>query len=359
MFKDRDGWRVQWREAGRRRSKSFADKAEARKFELELELGIAGKQISDVEMPTFAEFAEIWLERICKTEKCETRWKKDRCIIHKHIIPEIGSLKLTALRKEHFVHLKGKIASKRADGKNANINKSTVNAILGFAKQIMSSAVELGYLKSNPFVGVKKFKVAESDFTYWTLEELDRFVEVYGKTKPEFTRLVVVACHTGLRCGELAALERRDLDFDRRCIKVKGSWSSVLNKVFPTKGKEVSQIPMNSIVMKALEPKRFLTSPDAVIFNRSLLRNPSARLKRLSRKAGVAPIRFHDLRHTFASCLAMSGVDLLTIQKLLRHKSYQMTLRYAHLRPEHLEGVTEVLCASGTQKARKNECVKI
>ena len=61
------------------------------------------------------------------------------------------------------------------------------------------------------------------------------------------------------------------------------------------------------------------------------------------RQAGVADFRFHDLRHTFASRLVMTGVDLPTVKELLGHKDITMTLRYAHLSSDHKQGAVRKL----------------
>jgi integrase len=71
-------------------------------------------------------------------------------------------------------------------------------------------------------------------------------------------------------------------------------------------------------------------------------------------EAGIRDFRWHDLRHTFASRLAMAGVDLRTIQELMGHKTIQMTCRYAHLTPSHQLAAVERLVSHGRRSKRRS-----
>ena len=77
----------------------------------------------------------------------------------------------------------------------------------------------------------------------------------------------------------------------------------------------------------------------------------SHNFQRIAKKAGLEGIRFHDLRHTFASHLVMNGVDLATVRGLLGHKTITMTLRYAHLSPDHKRGAVEKLARVNQAKS--------
>lgn len=354
MYRDREGWRVQWRENGRRRSRVFEAKGDARKFELELELGIADVAPTKTRRLTFGQYAERWLAEHVRVEKARSQWAKDEGRLKRYLLPAFGDLPLDALRQSHLLTLKADLLGMPAYRRGGRgLSKTTANLVLVQAKQMLSAAVARELLPANPWAAVKLHKVAAQDFAYWVPDERDVFLEQAAALDGPFTRLVAVACHTGLRLGELAALTRRDLDFDRNRIRIRGSFDFESMTLKSTKGGEVADVPMNAAVREALAPLRFIRQQDQLVFDRSMFWSARKRLGRLAKAVGVTPIRFHDLRHTFASCLAMAGVDLLVIQQLMRHKSYQMTLRYAHLHPSHLAGATDVLCGTrGTQPAR-------
>ena len=194
---------------------------------------------------------------------------------------------------------------------------------------------------------MKPIKKVAHRFSYWTPEERDTFIQACSVRDPEFTEAVIIACHTGMRLGELAGLKWSSVDFSRKMITVRESYNFRLKEQLPhTKNKDIVDIPMNSLVSEVMKSRKQRAS-HKFVFDLSLLASACHKLKHRCKVLGVKVIRFHDLRHTFASCLAMGGVDLMTIKELMRHKSYQMTLRYAHLHPDHLIGKTEILCGRG------------
>lgn len=350
VFPDRSGYRVQWLEGGRRRSRSRPTEREAKRFAAELELGLADTADGPSGLsPLFSDYAERWLRDYCEVEKAESQHKLDRLNIDRHLVPALGTIRLSQLRKAHLVTLKSELArkpkrtSKKGGGDGKTLSPKSVNNILALAKKMLATAVDLDLLAANPFQGVKPLKIPERAFDFWTPAERDAFLAKAAPLDPEFTRLVLVACHTGLRLGELAGLRRADLDFERGKVNVGRAFNVNLSKITPTKNKGIAEVPMNSAVRAALaELPR--SSEGAQVFPTRLFWSARNRLGSLATKVGSRPIRFHDLRHTFASGLAMAGVDLMQIQQLCRHRSYQMTLRYAHLHPDHLRGATEVLC---------------
>jgi len=146
--------------------------------------------------------------------------------------------------------------------------------------------------------------------------------------------IVTVALNTGMRKGEILNLKWNDLDFRNRLIYI-----------LQTKNKKVRKIPMNNIVFRTLlrvrknpkSPYVFCKKKDG-----SPYRDIRDGFKNALKRAGIRHLRFHDLRHTFASHLVMAGVDLKSVQELLGHRTFDMTLRYSHLSPDHKRKAVEI-----------------
>lgn len=153
-----------------------------------------------------------------------------------------------------------------------------------------------------------------------------------GVYTDHLTPIVVLALNTGLRRGELFSLRWRDVDIERALVTVQGG---------DAKSGQTRHVPLNAEaakVLKAWHPAGDRGKGDAVVFpgaDGGRLKDIKAGWLALVRRSGVKDFRFHDCRHSFASRLVMRGVDLNTVRELLGHADLKMTLRYAHLAPEH------------------------
>jgi integrase len=156
---------------------------------------------------------------------------------------------------------------------------------------------------------------------------------------PQFLKpLITVAIHAGVRRGELLNLTWDDVDLIGRTVFVQRSKSGegrripmsptvyrMLSELF---GARRERLP-SSVVRKSESARRVFAAPRG-----GFLLNLNRVWYRAIKRAGLERLHFHDLRHTFASRLAMNGVDLYRVQTLMGHKSSRMTVRYAHLSPE-------------------------
>ena len=154
----------------------------------------------------------------------------------------------------------------------------------------------------------------------------------------QYRPVVLTAINTGLRQGELLDLTWSDID-----------WNAGILTVQETKAGDKRRMPMNSTVLAVLMGLQVgcATHPTDHIFPHCAryLRRAFARA---IKAVGLVPFRFHDLRHTFASRLAMQGANDRTLMALGGWKSPAMLIRYAHLSPAHLFHAVEGLTRMGT-----------
>lgn len=334
-FKTKHGsWRVQWREGAKKCSRKFPNAGMARKFEAELRLDLVA--IETIIPMTFEQHAQDWYSDYCMINKSPTQWDGDRSIIGRYLIPEFGFKKLPALALHDLVKLQAKLL------REVQLKPKTVNNIVGLARKIVEDAVAWGRIAHNPFARINPLRIEEQPYQFWTYEEARRFCNVAKFKAHELYEVVAFTLNTGLRLGEVQGLYRDCIDYDRGLISVRRNYNAKTGRLFEfTKSKRIRHVPANKLVLEILNSRK-LMGADQTVFSLSF-HNMKRRLTRLCRKAEVRPIRFHDLRHTFASHLAMKGVPLIKIKELLGHGDFKTTLRYAHLSPDSFTGITDCL----------------
>lgn len=251
---------------------------------------------------------------------------------------------------------------------------TTVNRDLDDLRSVLAKAVAWGHLEAHPLNGVKRSR-ADTNGTVRFLDdneekrlraaldarearirtERDRAnawrIERGYPTLPDLRGLafadylkpmVLLSLNTGIRRGELFNLEWRDVDLERAILTVRGEGA---------KSGRTRHIPLNSEALAVLQGwRRQRPDPDGLIFpgrNGDRLDNVRKAWMAVLADAKVQRFRWHDQRHDFASRLVMAGVDLNTVRELLGHTSYTMTLRYAHLAPEHKAAAVARLVRAG------------
>ena len=152
--------------------------------------------------------------------------------------------------------------------------------------------------------------------------------------------LIGVAAYAGLRGGELVALRWRDIDFLGRKLIVRRSLSAD-TELRSTKSRRAREVPLPDqagAAVERLSRRGEFTGPDDYVFANRFGRrlDPSALRRRFERArgaAGLEPLRFHDLRHTYGSLLVAGGIDLPSVKAAMGHSHVTTTERYLHARP--------------------------
>jgi integrase len=250
---------------------------------------------------------------------------------------------------------------KRAD----DASEATVDRSLQALKAFFNWLLDHDLAATNPARRVRMFHPNNEVVRYLTRDQYDALIAAAAKGPAYLRPLIVLAVHTALRRGNLLRLRWRQVDLDTRKIRVSDL----------TKSKKTLEVPINDAAKRALESMRSLAlKNNDFVFAvgkshitdvknpfATALKRAKAQLVELEKKdaaTGLDGFRFHDLRHTAASWLAMGGAGLPAIQKFLGHASIKMTLRYAHLSPDFLGQEAKILdkmLPSDSPKKREEE----
>ena len=323
--KDRKGWWVRLYANGRQQWFKCDTKSQAKALYGRLKAEHReGKYFNKAKPVPFREIAEEYLH---VTDSRRRRKGDDRSRMKRWLsaFGEQDAATITARQIEKV------LTDLQAEGRKP----ATLLRHLTVLKATFNRARRLGVLRENPAAFIKTAKPNNVLIRYLTEVQESQLFEMLPVA---YHDVVIVAMHTGLRQGELLRLTWADIDWNVGVITVQES-----------KADERQRIPMNSTVVGVLSKLKGegVPAPLDPVFGHDA-RYLRRAFERAVKRAGLSPFRFHDLRHTFASRLAMQGANDRTLMALGRWKSSAMLTRYAHLSPAHLWEAVEGLTKEGT-----------
>ena len=284
-------------------------------------------------IPLLAEYASGWLEGIAGLVRPRTL-EGYRYRLERHVLPRLGDLRLDEITVDDVLALIGDLRERGYSG-------WTIRSILCPFSRLLSHAVRRDVIAVSP---LSKLDRTERP-AVWVREQRvlnrDEIGRLLAAAPPRYRTLLATAVLSGLRQSELLALRWRDIDVADEVIHVRGALDRAGRDVPPKTQHAIRDVVLMPALAAALAEHRarsaFNDADDYVFASRVGTplhwRNVSRRaLKPALTKAGIAPIRWHDLRHTFASLLIAGGANVVVTSRQLGHGSSDITLRvYSHL----------------------------
>jgi integrase len=336
---------------GKRRQKSKAvqgTKSDARRELSLIEHGIRTGEYVEPSRITVDGYLSRWLDECASSLSPKTIQEYHR-IARNHIVPALGSLSLQQLRPlEIQSYYTIALKSGRLDGKGG-LSPQTVRHHHALLHKALDQAVKWQLLSRNPVDGVQPPRVHRLEMA--TLEEKDMAVLLKASRETDLYIPTLIAATTGLRRGEILGLKWKDLDFEHQLLAVKRSLEHTregLRFKEPKTHRSRRPVRIPEAALKALKvhkaSEKLRLGPDFSSDQVVCLRKDgtlwppdllSRRFTDLVRRLDIPPVRFHDLRHAFATMSLRYGVNPKIVSEMLGHSGVQITLdTYSHVLPD-------------------------
>jgi integrase len=255
------------------------------------------------------------------------RTQHSTALLYRRWKQEFGSLLLTDLTPAFLRQWR--------DALSARFGPSTVNRYLASLGSALTVAVrDYEWLPAHPLHKVRKAPEPPGRVRFLSDDERTRLMKACRQShNPHLYTLALLAITTGARRDEMLQLHWGDVDLEQGLLRL-----------MQTKNKERRAVPVRGEALQLLRRQRREHTPEEWVFARWDAAGPThfeQAWQTSKRRAKLENFRFHDLRHTAASYLAMSGATLREIAEILGHKSLKQTMKYAHLTTGHTGEIVE------------------
>ena len=285
---------------------------------------------------TFADAAAEWLRYVEHDRAVKPSTLVEYRSAVKQLVAEFGDLQVEDLTAQRIEAWRSHLGEARA----RPLSNRTRNKLLTVLGGIMERTRKVYGLSSNPVRDVEKLRERydATSFEFYSPEEVHALARAAASGQDG--AIFLTAAFTGLRRGELIALRWRDVDFARSSIRVAGSYANgQLTAPKSGRGRVVPMVSEVATVLAQLGQRRDFVGDDDLVFPGELggYLDGSALRRRFvaaCKRAGLRPIRFHDLRHTFGTLAVRGAESIVELQNWLGHAEVRTTMRYTHYREQ-------------------------
>lgn len=304
----------------------------------------ASLDVMNAEQYTTGQWMDVWFEDCAKIKVRPSSHQTYRGYIDNHIKPNIGDIPLGKLSSLHLQKLYkkllagGRVERIEAKSQPKGLSAKTVRNINQVISSAMDFAKDQKLISSNPTDGCALPKPEHKEMKTLPVEQLTSFLRE-AKESGVF-ELYYIELATGLRRGELLGLKWEDIDLAQGSLRVQRQIARINGEVIeaPLKTKNAYRtLPLSADAVGVLQEQRKKSGNSPYVFP-SPTGGPISpdsvlhMLHRVLKRAGLSKVRFHDLRHTFATLALQNGVDIKTVSGMLGHYSAGFTLdTYTHV----------------------------
>lgn len=282
----------------------------------------------------FEHFAWKWFEDYVVPNNKQQEQRMKTYILRSALIPFFGKMSIERITTRDVERYK-------AEALKEGVSKKTVNNRLAVLGKCVRTAYEwFRFAAIPPKIVLLKCPPPKTNYL-----SADECALLLSNADGVIQEMILTALRTGMRQGEIRALQWPSIDWQSRTILVRHSLNDRTKTLEPPKNNRERQVPMDTGVYELLFRRKkdtgfvFLNEDGTPFDSQRLIRQ----LNKVREKAGMRKFGWHVLRHTFATQLGMNRAPLHAVQKLLGHSTIIMTMRYAHVDEAGLRAAIDLL----------------